>query len=88
MSCPIKSSALNYEVHIIPAMFDWLWNFIYSLGFFKKDATVLLLGLDNAGKTTLMYSNPLVPFLSKTDRIERHKLKYGSIHMVVPTQLA
>jgi len=48
-----------------------LWAVLYKLGFLKKNATILLLGLDNAGKTTLL-----------------HKLKYGSIRLVIPTQRA
>jgi hypothetical protein len=38
-------------------LLDWFWSLLYQLGFFSKKATVLLLGLDNAGKTTLMYDN-------------------------------
>jgi len=52
-------------------LLDWLWTILYTLGFAKKHATILLLGLDNAGKTTLL-----------------HKLKYGSVHLVIPTQRA
>jgi len=52
-------------------MFDWIWSLLYKLGFWKKKATILLLGLDNAGKTTLL-----------------HRLKYGSIRLVIPTQRA
>eukprot|EP01114_Cavostelium_apophysatum_P012996 TRINITY_DN3059_c0_g1_i1.p1 TRINITY_DN3059_c0_g1~~TRINITY_DN3059_c0_g1_i1.p1 ORF type:complete len:188 (-),score=36.55 TRINITY_DN3059_c0_g1_i1:14-577(-) len=50
---------------------DWVWNLLYKLGFWKKNATILLLGLDNAGKTTLL-----------------HKLKHGSVRLVIPTQRA
>jgi len=36
-------------------MFEWFWQLLYLLGFYKKKATIILLGLDNAGKTTLLY---------------------------------
>ena len=38
------------------AMFlvEWFQSLLYQLGFFSKDATVLLVGLDNAGKTTIV----------------------------------
>jgi len=36
-------------------LLDWLYSFLSLLGFYKKQATILLLGLDNAGKTTLLY---------------------------------
>ena len=50
-------------------LFDWVWYLLFKWGFISKKATILLLGnvvykkflteegLDNAGKTTLLYVN-------------------------------
>ena len=36
-------------------MFGWFWSMLSALGFGSKEARILILGLDNAGKTTLIY---------------------------------
>jgi len=62
-------------------MFAWFWSLLKLLGLFSSiDGKVVLLGLDNAGKTTLLYrlkNNRLIS-PEPTERVNEETIEIGN----------
>eukprot|EP01121_Diplochlamys_sp_Union-15-3_P006788 TRINITY_DN17312_c0_g1_i1.p1 TRINITY_DN17312_c0_g1~~TRINITY_DN17312_c0_g1_i1.p1 ORF type:complete len:184 (-),score=28.94 TRINITY_DN17312_c0_g1_i1:21-572(-) len=64
-------------------LYNWFLSVLYRLGLFKKTGTVLLLGLDNAGKTTLLHKlkNGTFSLFIPTQRALLEQIDIGNLKL-------
>lgn len=62
--------------------FTWLWALLVRLGLRTRNARVIILGLDNAGKTTLLYKlkHGVVKSFVPTQRALVETFRFGNVH--------
>lgn len=65
------------------AIIDFFKNIFYSLGIFKKNTKIVFLGLDNAGKSTLLtlLSTGRITQLNPTKHSQTESVKINNVNI-------
>lgn len=64
-------------------LLDWFWDVLLRLGLWQKEAKLIVVGLDNAGKTTLLHrlKEGRVGRFAPTQRPREEQLEVGTVRI-------